>query len=146
MAKTDNNDDREEIKSEIQNLDSMISQLLKDSSSQIAGATQSSSAVNLYDEYSNLVRSGSYNYYKSKSNNVNYYNYLANSLMGRRPNPNKDGKNSDVEARLNMERLFQNGDTQLTSLFFTQASDVHHICDEVESVFAYCNLHSLWKA
>ena len=50
MAKTDNNDDREEIKSEIQNLDSMISQLLKDSSSQIAGATQSSSAVNLYDE------------------------------------------------------------------------------------------------
>ena len=137
MAKTDNNDDREEIKSEIQNLDSMISQLLKDSSSQIAGATQSSSAVNLYDEYSNLVRSGSYNYYKSKSNNVNYYNYLANSLMGRRPNPNKDGKNSDVEARLNMERLFQNGDTQLTSLFFTQASDVHHICDEVESVCAY---------
>ena len=76
MAKTDNNDDREEIKSEIQNLDSMISQLLKDSSSQIAGATQSSSAVNLYDEYSNLVRSGSYNYYKSKPNNVNYYNYL----------------------------------------------------------------------
>lgn len=137
MAKIDSNDEREELKSEIRNLDSMVGQLLKDTSNQIAGATQSTSTVNLYDEYSNLVRSGSYNFYKSKSNNVSYYNYLANSLMGKRANPKKDTKQDNIEARLNMERIFQNGDTQLASLFFTQASDIHHICDEVESVCAY---------
>lgn len=135
--KTSEDVNREEIKSEIQNLDGMINQLLKDTSKQIAGATQSLNTVNLYDEYSNLVRSGSYNFYKAKSNNVSYYKYLSNSLTGRRQSSDKDSKQSNIESRLNLERFFQSGDTQLTSLFFTNASGIYHICDEVESICAY---------
>ena len=129
---------REESIQDIKKLDDTVRQLLKQNIDPLAGGTQTSELNSIYDEFSSLVRSDQYNFMKTKTANISSYDYLTNSLMGRRP----DGKETQtprgrVESRMNLEKMFEQGDMQAASMFLNQSSDIQHICDEIESICAY---------
>lgn len=139
--KDDVNARREQNIQDIKNLDAVVNRLLKDNVGPLAGSTTRSEMNNIYDEFSALVRNDSYNFMKTKSSNINTYNYVSNALMGRRannkPSKNDNPKQAQIENRLNMEKIFMNGDGQAAALFLNNSSDINHICDEIDSICAY---------
>ena len=130
---------------DIKNLDAAVNQLLKQNMSTIMGADDSAELSSIYDEYTSLVKMDSYNFMKNKNSAVNTYSYLSNALLGRRPDMSKVDKNgkplinpmSEIEARTNLEKIFQEGDSQAAAMFLNRSSDIVNICDEIESVCAY---------
>ena len=129
---------REESIQDIKKLDDTVRQLLKQNIDPLAGGTQTSELNSIFDEFTSLVKSDNYNFMKTKTANINSYDYLSNALMGRRTDT-KDLKTpkGKMEARLNLEKMFEQGDIQAASMFINQSSDICHICDEIES--------ELWK-
>lgn len=129
---------REESIQDIKKLDDTVRQLLKQNIDPLAGGTQTSELNSIFDEFTSLVKSDNYNFMKTKTANINSYDYLSNALMGRRTDT-KDLKTpkGKMEARLNLEKMFEQGDIQAASMFINQSSDICHICDEIESVCAY---------
>lgn len=127
---------------DIKNLDSAVQKLLNDNSMALMGSPNTNDITKIHDEFTNLVRMDNFNFNKSKSDNINSFSYLVNAITGRKTaryaqSKNSNSKLEDMYGRLDLEKIFKNGDAQTTSMFINQSSDIFHICDEVESICAY---------
>lgn len=143
--KTDTFDDKSIH--DIKQLDQAYQQLMKSYGNETSGRNRNIEISDIYSKFNEMVRYDTYNFMQSKNITQNTYSYLTDAILGKqvsseRVTGNKktplDIKKDQAISRLNLEQLFNgNGGCQAASIFMNQASDMMHICDEVESVCAY---------
>jgi hypothetical protein len=129
----------------IQNLDSVLHNILDDNDASLTGIRRNSDINRIYSKFEDISRNDNYNVVKTKSSNQTTYDFIANALLGERApmqNVNFNGKEltdsqKKVLQRANLENIFSNTDMNAAAIFLNGSSDVMRICDEVESVCAY---------
>ena len=127
--------------SDIKNLDSAVQKILSDNRVSLVGTPDTTDISKLHNEFTNLVKMDSFNFSKSKTDDVSSFSYLVNSITGKKTarfaKNNKDKKLEDIQNRINLENVFKTADAQTASIFLNQSSDIFHICDEIESICAF---------
>lgn len=126
---------------DIQAIDSAVQRLLSDNGVTLMGAVNDKDITKIHSDFTNLVRSDTFNFNKAKSDSISSFNYLATSISGKRTakiaRSPKERKLEDISNRLNLEKIFNTNDAQTASMFLNQSADIFHICDEIESICAY---------
>ena len=107
---------------DIKNLDSAVQKLLNDNGMALMGSPRTNDIAKIHDEFTNLVRMDNFNFNKSKSDSINSFSYLVNSITGKKTarvagNKSSSSKLEEINDRLNLEKIFKTGDIQTTSMF-----------------------------
>lgn len=141
-------EDRAQAKTRIEQMNSVVRELLKTQSSSLGNSSLSRNVelTVIQNRFNDAIQMDGQNLYKAKSPSQNVYDYMANAILGYNNIERREGGfkmstgNPSRDAWLNkerLERLFTTGDTQMASYFASTNSDIAHIYDEIDSVCAY---------
>lgn len=128
----------------ISKLNTTFQNLLNTETGALSGnlSERAQSILTTHNKYNELLRKEQQGMNTSKDPGFSTYDYIVQSLSGSQPNNNKKLKTSDKkiikqQSKRRMENIFNSGDSQISSYFLSDSSELLHLYDEIDSVCAY---------